>query len=886
MRILEHRALRGPNFYSPHQTIVLVLDLEEFEDRPSDRIPGLTDRLLNWLPGLREHRCSPGYPGGFVERLERGTWAAHIVEHLAIELQTAAGMPVGFGKTRETGERGVYTVVYRYREEESGLAAGRYAVELVEAAAEGREIDIERMLRRLSELRDASALGPSTGSIAEEAKKRGVPVIPLDGSYIQLGLGANQRRLQATMTDRTSGIGIEIADDKKRTKQILREAGVPVPYGESVQTLKGALEVAEEIGYPVVLKPLSGNHGRGITTNVLTPEELEIAWGAATAVHDRVIVEKFLVGSDFRILLVNHKLVAAARRDPARVVGDGRSTVEELIEKMNEDPKRGEGHDKVLSRVHVDTDTQLMLERQRLHLSDVPEAGREVVLKSTANISSGGTATDVTDEVHPQVRAMCERVSRLVNLDIMGIDIVAPTLRKPLTASGGGIVEVNAAPGLRMHLAPTHGKPRDVAKPILDMLFPAGTKATIPVVKVTGTNGKTTTVRLIGHILRAHGGRVGITTTTGVEINDLPVLEGDFSGPSGAMAVLTDPTVDHAVLEVARGGILRRGLAMRDYDVGVLLNVQGDHLGEGEAKTIEDLARVKSVVVENVRPDGTAVLNAEDPLVAPLRTQLKSKVALFALDPQNPILREHVEDGGVAVTLEDGIVTIHQGGSAFPLLPARDIPITLDGKARFNVANALAAVAACHALGVPDETICRALSTFNPSAAQLPGRMNLFEVDRYHVLIDYGHNESALKALAEVLPEIARGGRILNVGSASGNRRDEDLRAFGRALASMYDTVFLCDPDPRGRAVGAAPRIVREGMVEAGFSPEKVHLIEDEAEAIRTALDEADAGDLVVLQVDHVRRAIEHVRARQDRAEAAAKQRAPAREDASLVHRR
>lgn len=865
MRILEQRALRGPNYYSPHQTMLMVLDLEELEHRPSNEIPGLTEKLLRWLPGLREHRCSPGYPGGFVERLEQGTWAAHIVEHLALELQTAAGMAVGFGKTRETDKDGVYRIVYRYREEQSGIEAGRYAVDLIEAAVEGEDVDIDRILRRLRELCDASALGPSTGSIADEARKRGIPVVPLDGSYIQLGLGANQRRLQATLTDRTSGVGMEIADDKKRTKKVLHEAGVPVPRGETVQTLEGALDAADELGYPVVLKPLQGNHGRGITTNITTPEALTAAWHVATAVHPRVIVEKFLTGADFRILLVDHRLVAAARRDPARVTGDGRLTVRELIERQNADPKRGEGHEKTLTRIRVDQDTETMLRRADLTLDSIPQAGQEVVLKSTANISAGGTATDVTDEVHPQVRAMCERVSRIIGLDIMGIDVVAPTLRRPLAETGGGIVEVNAAPGLRMHLAPTHGKPRDVAAPILDMLFPPGKRATIPVCMVTGTNGKTTTVRLIAHILRLHGGRVGISTTTGVEINEQPILEGDYSGPSGAMAVLSDPTVDHAVLEVARGGILRRGLALRDHDVGVLLNVQSDHLGEEEVKTLDDLLRVKSVVVENVKPTGHAVLNAEDPLVASLRGSLKCKVVLFALDASNPLVREHVEDGGEAVVVDGGHLTIVTGGSRFPLLPVRDVPITLDGKAAFNVANALAAAAACHAMGVSDETICRALSTFNPTAAQLPGRMNLFEVDRYHVLVDYGHNESALRALAQVLPELARGGRILNVANASGNRRDEDLLAFGRTLAEMYDVIYLADPDPRGRARGETARVVQEGVRAGGFATENLHVILDEAEAIRAALDDAEPGDLVVLQVDHVRRAIEHVRARQDR---------------------
>ena len=865
MRILEHRALRGPNHYSPHPTMLMVVDIEDLEQIPSDHVPGLSERLLQILPGLKEHRCSPGYPGGFVERLERGTWAAHIVEHVVLELQTVAGMEVGFGKTRDTGEPGRYTIAYRYREEEAGLEAGRLAVELVEDVFDGRRVDVASMIERLRSLKERHGLGPSTGGIVAEARKRGIPVIRLDESYVQLGQGARQRRIQATMTDRTGGIGIEIADDKKRTKRILEEAGVPVPRGETVGTLEGALEVAEELGYPVVLKPLTGNHGRGITTNVRSPEGLQTAFEVAGRVHPRVIVERFLPGHDFRVLVVNHRFVAAARRDPARVVGDGEHTVAELVETLNADPKRGEGHERALTRVRIDSDTETMLRKQGLDLQSVPAEGLEVVLKSTANISSGGTATDVTDEVHPQVRAVCERVSRIIDLDIMGIDIVATTLSKPLHETGGGIVEVNAAPGLRMHIEPTHGRSRDVCGAIVDMLFPRGAPATIPVVAITGTNGKTTTVRLTAHILRMHGGRVGISTTTGVEINDQLVLEGDFSGPAGATAVLTDPTVDHAVIEVARGGIIRRGMGFRDADVGMLLNVQADHLGEGEVRTLEDLARVKSVVVENVKKDGTAVLNAEDPLVVRLRRELRSKVILFALDPSNAELREHVDDGGTALTVENDEIVIRQGGSSVPLVNVRDVPITMDGKARFNIQNALAAAAACHALGVPDETICRALTTFNPTVGQLPGRMNLFEVDRYHVLIDYGHNAAALKAIAQVIPELARGGRKINVGSSSGNRRDEDIREFGRILGQMYDEIYLSDPDPRGREPGETPELILDSLLEAGFPREKVRILPDEAAAIRAALDAAREGDLVVLQVDHVRRAIEHVRARQDR---------------------
>ena len=863
MRIIEHRALRGPNHYSRYPTAFMLLDIGDLEDRPSDRIPGFNQRLLKLLPSLREHRCSPGYPGGFVERLERGTWAAHIVEHVAIELQVLAGIDVGFGKTRETKKRGVYSVVYRYRDEEAGLQAGRDAVNLVDAVVARRSVDVEALVRRLRELRDRNALGPSTGAIVEEARRRGIPVLRLDGSYVQLGHGVKQRRIQASMTDRTGGIGIEIADDKDRTKTILQEAGVPVPRGETVTTPEGALEVAEELGWPVVVKPLTGNHGRGITVNVRTPDELAAAFEAAKAVHRKVVVEKMLLGSDHRILVVNHRFVAAARRDPAQVVGDGTSTVQRLIEGINGDPRRGMGHENVLTRIDVDDATLRLLAAQGLALDSVVPDGQVVALKTTANISSGGTATDVTDDVHPAVRFMAERISRIVGLDIMGVDVVAPDLRRPLQDSGGGVVEVNAAPGLRMHLQPSAGKPRNVAAPIVDMLFPRGSTGTIPIVAVTGTNGKTTTVRLLNHVLRYNGAKVGMATTTGVEIQNQAILEGDYSGPSGAQHVLREPLVDHAVLEVARGGILRRGLGFDECDVGILLNVASDHLGEGGIDTVEDLARLKSVVVEAVREGGTAILNAENPFVLARRDFLRPgvKVILVSLDPENPDFRQHVEDGGEGVTVSEGAIVLRRSGSEFQIATVRDVPITIEGHARFNVQNALAAVAAAHALGVPEEIICTGLTTFNPTVGQLPGRMNVLDTGRFKVVIDYGHNVPALQALAEVLPHLAPRGRRINVASAAGNRRDEDLRAFGRAIAAMYHHILLSDPDPRHRARGETPDLVRDGLREAGFPEQNLQTFLEEEDALDAAFEMAQEGDLVVLQVDDVKGAIEKVRA-------------------------
>lgn len=865
MRIIEHRALRGPNHYSRYPTIFMLLDIGELESRPSDHIPGFNQRLVKLLPSLREHRCSPGYVGGFLERLERGTWAAHIVEHVALELQVLAGMDVGFGKTRETKDRGVYSVVYRYRDEEAGIQAGRDAVHLVDAVVAGRGADLDAILDRLRDLRDRNLLGPSTSAIVEEARGRGIPILRLnESSYVQLGHGARQRRIQATMSDRTSGIGVEIADDKERTKMMLQDAGVPVPRGESVRTLEGALEVAEELGWPVVLKPVVGNHGRGITVNVRNAEELRVAYEAARNVNEMVVVEKMLLGSDHRLLVVDHRFVAAARRDPAHVVGDGASAIRQLVDLVNEDPRRGEGHDKSLTRIEVDGMTLRILAQQGLTLESVLPEGQALPLKTTANLSSGGTATDVTDDVHPAVRFMAERISRLVDLDIMGIDVVAPDLRRPLQGNGGGVVEVNAAPGLRMHLEPSAGKPRNVASPIVDMLFPNGAKGVIPIVAVTGTNGKTTTVRLVAHILRYNGAREGIATTAGVEIQGQAILEGDYSGPGGAQHVLREPMVDHAVLEVARGGILRRGLGFDECDVGIFLNVASDHLGEGGIESVDDLAKLKSVVVEAVRPGGTAVLNAEDPYVLARREHLQpgARVILFSLDPDNRDFRQHLEEGGEGVTVSEGAIVLRRSSSEFPISAVRDVPITMDGHARFNVQNALAATAAAHALGVPEENVCTALATFNPTFGQLPGRMNVFDVGRFKVVVDYGHNVPALQALAQVLPHLSQGRRI-NVASAAGNRRDEDLRAFGRTIAGMYHHILLCDPDPRQRARGETPDLVRDGLRAAGFPDQNLQVFIEEEEAIEAALAMAQDDDLVVLQVDDVKGAIRRVRALQ-----------------------
>jgi cyanophycin synthetase len=859
VEILEIRALRGPNRYSRYQAILMELDIGKYEELPTDMLPGFKDRLVELIPSLHEHRCSPGHPGGFIERMENGTWLGHVTEHMAIELQCLAATDVGFGKTVDTKRKGIYYVVFRYRDEEVGLAAGRAAVEIVQAVANGEDVDLPSIIDRLKVIREDSLLGPSTRSIVDEAHSRDIPTIRLNRhSYVQLGHGVNQRRIQATMTDRTSAIGVEIADDKMRTKEILEEAGVPIPRGENLEDLEGALRTADHIGYPVVVKPLVGNHGRGITVNVGGEDDLKVAFEQAKRFHDFVVVERYLPGFDHRVLVIKGQFVAAARRDPASVTGDGGSTIQQLIDELNRDPQRGYGHEKVLTQVKVDFMTNRLLSQMGKGLDTVLPEGEELVLKSTANLSQGGTSTDVTDEVHPFVRHMAERIARIIDIDVMGIDIIAPNLHEPLEDTGGGVVEVNAAPGFRMHLAPFHGEPRNVAAPVVDMMFPPGTTGRIPIVTVTGTNGKTTTARLIAHILKISGKTVGMSNTEGVVIGNDKILSGDYSGPEGTKFVLKEPSVEAAVLEVARGSILRRGLSVYESDVGVFMNVSGDHLGQEDIETVEEMADVKGIVVETVKDAGRAVLNAEDPLVVRFKDTIRAKSILFSLDPDLPVLKEHLDEKGTVMTVVDGTIVLRKRALDVPVARVNDVPITLEGKASFNVANALAAAAACYALGISEKGIERGLKTFNPSTSQSRGRMNVVDIGNFRVLVDYGHNPAAVKALSEVYPHLSTG-RVIGMHAGTGNRRDEDLMELGRTLGGIYDHIVLTDSDPRRRKIGETAEVVKRGILETGFPEEELTVVLDPREATRTALEMARAGDLVVLQCDDVDQVLEDV---------------------------
>ena len=884
MRLTEARVYRGPNLYGYRPVIRWTLDLEELEDYPTTRLGDFTDRLLELIPSLDEHGCSYGEPGGFIRRLREGTWIGHVAEHIAIELQGLAGTPVTYGKTRSTGvKEGEYHVVYSYIEERVGLAAGRMALRLVQsllpaelAGLSGLELldrpgrdsdetapfDYRVELEELIRTAQRMALGPSTQAIVDEARRRRIPTMRLDDqSLVQLGFGKFQQRIRAAVTGRTSNIAVETASDKELTNQLLSDVGLPVPDSILVRSAEAAVAAAERIGYPVVTKPLDVSHGRGVSLNLTDADQVRWGYDVAAKHRTSVLVETFLPGSDYRVLVIDDQVVAVAERVPAHVVGDGEHTIAQLVEITNSDPRRGIGHEKVLTRITVNEQAERLLDQAGYTLETVLQPGERFFLRATANISTGGTAIDRTAEIHYDNIEIARRATRVVGLDIAGVDVIMPDISQSLREIGGGIVEVNAGPGLRMHTHPSEGTPRDVARPIMSMLFPADAPSRIPLLAITGTNGKTTTARMCAHILKMAGKRVGLTTTDGIYIDGELYMRGDMTGPWSARMVLKDATVDAAVLETARGGIVREGLGWDRCDVGAVLNVQADHLGLGGIESVRDLARVKSLVVEMVHKRGTAVLNADDPLCLEMREQAGGKLAFFSLQDGRdgpPHLTEHIAAGGLAVVLQKGargdMLTIYDEEQYIPLLWSHLIPATLEGKAIANVANALAATAITYALGIPVETIRQALRTFSTSFFQTPGRLNFYDGHPFRVLMDYGHNPAALEQMRDLVRKLRpRHERIVGVLGGAGDRRDEDLRALGTIAAGMVDELILRQDDRlRGRPSGEAARLIEEGAVSAGMDQSAITTILPELEAVRYALDHGRPGDLLVIFADKV----------------------------------
>ena len=868
MRILKIQTLRGPNYWSirRHRLIVMRLDLEDLAQKPSNQIPGFYEGLVEALPSLEEHFCSPGCRGGFLMRVREGTMMGHIVEHVALELQELAGMPVGFGRTRETATPGVYQVVIEYLDEEAGRYAARAAVRLCQSIVDrGRypQQELDQDLQDLKDLYRDAALGPSTEAIVKEAEAKGIPWMSLGTRFlIQLGYGVHQKRMQATMTAHTGILGVELACDKEGTKRILANAGVPVPRGTVINYFDELQEAIQDVGgYPIVIKPLDGNHGRGITIDIRSWEEAESAYDAAREVSKSVIVERYYLGRDHRVLVVDNKVVAVAERVPAHVIGDGNSPIEQLIEITNQDPNRGEGHDNVLTRIEVDRTTYQLLERQGYTLETVLPKGEICYLRATANLSTGGIAVDRTDDIHPENVWLAQRVAKIVGLDIAGIDIVTEDISRPLREVDGVIVEVNAAPGFRMHVSPSRGIPRNVAGAVLDMLFPADKPTSrIPILAVTGTNGKTTTTRLLAHIFKQTGRNVGYTTTDGTYIGDYLVEPGDNTGPQSAQLLLQDPTVEVAVLESARGGILRSGLAFDASNVAVVLNVAADHLGLGDIETIEQMAKVKSVVAEAVLPNGYSVLNADDPLVAAMAKQVKSQVAYFTMNSENDLVRKHTQQGGLAAVYENGYLSILKGDWTLRIEQAVSVPLTMGGRAPFMIANALAASLAAFAQGVPIEQIRAGLNTFRASVSQTPGRMNLFDLGSYHALVDYAHNPHSYEALGGFVRNWP--GERIGVVGGPGDRRDEDFITLGKLSAEIFDRIIIKeDDDTRGRPRGSGAELIIKGIMQA--KPDcRYESILDETEAINKTLNSAPSGCLVVILPESINRAISLIEAR------------------------
>jgi cyanophycin synthetase len=855
MRITDVRIMRGPNYWSTYRKnlVVMTLDLEELENYPTNMLDGFCDKLKKLMPTLEEHRCSEGKPGGFFERVRSGTWLGHVIEHVALELQTLAGMSCGFGRTRSTDIKAVYKVVFDYEVESAGIYAAYAAVNIISKLVSDFYCDITKDIKELTAINEREGLGPGTKSLVEEAYRRGIPYKRLDkGSMIRFGQGKNQKIVCATMACTTGAIGMEIAADKQQAREILEQGYVPVPEGQLVSTEEELLNAIKELNYPLVIKPVNGNHGRAVKVNLTTEKDCLLAFNNAKKISGDVLVERFIKGSDYRLLVVNYKLYAVARRTPASITGDDKSTIQELIDAVNNDPKRGNGHEKILTTIKVDAVTQSLLVEKKLTLNSVLPCGEILYLKDAANLSAGGTAQDVTGLIHPYNIFLAERVARLVGLDICGIDLIAADITAPLGDGNGAILEVNAAPGFRMHLSPGSGMTRNVAMPVMDMLFPNNAPSRIPIVAVTGTNGKTTTTNLVAHLARCAGHVVGSTTTDGIFIDGHCVYAGDCSGPSSAELILRDPIVDFAAFECARGGILRSGLGFDKCNVSIITNIAEDHLGLDGINDLKQLAKVKSVIAHSTFDEGFAVLNADDPLVFNIARDLHCQVALFSTSENNPRVQAHCDNGGWAAIVDEGFFTICKGSLRTRVGKLIDIPLTLGGRAECMIQNILPAILSMAIMGVEIETIREGLVDFIPGPINTPGRMNIYEFGDKTVMVDYAHNPDGFRRLATFMDALPNSPKI-GIITCPGDRRDEDHINIGMLSAEIFDEIIVrYDHDLRGRTQGNIGSLIREGIckINPGI---RLHEISDEREAIVFALKRAPKGAFIVACIDEVR---------------------------------
>ncbi len=872
MKIVSTNVYLGPNLYAHFPVIRHILDLRELEDWPTARLgTEFIDALLENLPGLHEHGCSYREPGGFVRRMreDEGTWLGHVAEHLTLELQNVAGLDVSFGRTRSLeGKPGHYNMVFQYKDEEVGREASRLAIALIhhllpehlksaETPEPGWYFPAEcNAFIRFAQRR---ALGPSTGSLVKAAEERNIPWLRLNRySLVQFGHGRYQKRIQATTTGNTSNIAVELASDKEETNGMLRDLGLPVPAQRMVNNAEQARRAAKRIGFPVVIKPLDANHGRGVSINLRTTDEVSAAFEKAREHGRTVLVEAFLEGLDHRLLVVNGHLVAAAKRVPGHVVGDGQHNIEELVDIINQDPRRGVGHEKVLTRLEFDHQAERMLDALGYDRTTIPAAGEQVFLRSTANLSTGGTAVDVTDAIHPDNREMAIRTIGAIGLDIGGVDFLTRDITRSYREIGGGICEVNAGPGFRMHVAPSEGTPRDVAGPVLDMLFPPGSPSRIPIAAVTGTNGKTTTSRMLAHIFKLHGYNVGLTSTDGVYIDGRLSVPGDMTGPVSARMILRDPAIDAAVMETARGGMLRGGLGYSNCNVSCCLNVSGDHLGLRGIETLEQLAEIKRIPIEIAQD--AVVLNADDALCLQMADYSEAKIVCYVTtNPGHILVKDHIQAGGQAFVLEQGMnghmITIYDNESHIPLLWTHLIPATLEGRALHNVQNAMFAAAMAYNMGIGLEDIRHGLRTFDTTFFQAPGRMNIYDEHPFKVILDYAHNPAAVQAMCNLVDRFEPEGRRILVLAAPGDRRDEDICEIARIAAGHFDH-YICrrDDNTRGRDGDEVPTLQKNELLAKGIDASAIEVIPDEQQATARALEMAQPGDLLLILGDSISR--------------------------------
>ncbi|OLS26350.1 MAG: Cyanophycin synthetase [Candidatus Heimdallarchaeota archaeon LC_3] len=878
IKLMKINVYNGPNIWHYKKIIEFQVDIGDLENHPSThpRIKPIINKLLEFIPSLHSHTCSYGEPGGFVRRLtEDGTYMAHIMEHVSIEISCLAGNNISYGKARmiRGAPESHYRVIYEFIEEKVAREAGLMVLDLLNDLLANKEVDFQKMLEEVIIEGADTAFGPTAKSIIDAAKERDIPVIRLDPehriSLSQLGWGKNQKRIQASMSTQTSNIAVDIAQDKELSLQLLYDVGIPVPKGGVCKKFEETLKQVKRIGYPVVVKPVDASKGRGITINVNDDETLEKAYNFAREYSRRAIVEKYIQGNDYRLLVINYKFVAAAQRIPARVSGDGRHTIGELVDITNNDPRRGIGHEKELTRIVIDESSKQILNDQGYKLSSIPEKDSYVQLKRTGNLSTGGEAIDVTDKVHIDNIELAERAARVIGLDIAGVDVVAQRVDKPITEIEGGIVEINAAPGFRMHVAPSHGEPRDVGGHVIDMLFPPNSPSRIPLISVTGTNGKTTTVRMIAHILKMGGYQVGLTTTDGIYINGKKMLNGDMTGPWSARMVLRDPTVNIAVLETARGGILRAGLGWDRCDVSAILNIAEDHLGLKEVENLSDLADIKGMIFECTSKDGFGLVNLDDENCYKLRKRLDGKICYLTIRPEDhkDVLNRHFRRGGLAITYSgglDGMITFHRGTRKIPVLKSTDIPATFKGAATHNICNAMFAIGASLVTSYVDLTTVRqGLQTFHTSYFQTPGRLNIIDYkENSKIILDYAHNPSAFSAIIATIKNLVQSNpvkKVTGVIAMPGDRPEKNIREVG-VLVSYFDEIVIKEDDnKRGRPEGEVANILKDELAKQQVADEKIKIIINEKEAIAYALEKLGNEQILFISADDIERSFNQI---------------------------